>query len=135
VVPLTVEDPAERMRVVHELVAAQRAEPALALTGAVAGVLHRLPTSLVTTLFGGMLKGVDCTVSNVPGLPFRCYLGGAELESQYAKGPLAGAAVNCKLLSYIDQVHVGVVTDKAAVADPEVLTACFEEGFAEVLKA
>jgi len=133
--PIGIEDPVERMHMVAALVALQRAEPALAFTDSLSGLFNRLPTTLVTSVFGGMLKGIDCTVSNVPGLPFECFLGGSRIEAQHAMGPLAGAAVNLTLLSYVDSVYVGVVTDPAAVADPEVFVACLEEGFAEVLKS
>ena len=38
------------------------------------------------------------------------------------------------LLSYIDELHIGVNTDPAAVPDPEVFLACLQEGFDEVTK-
>jgi WS/DGAT/MGAT family acyltransferase len=133
-VPMTITDPIERMRAVRQLVATQRAEPALAFTGAVAGILNRLPTSVTTQLFGGMLKGMDFVTSNVPGAPFPVYLAGAQVEANYALGPLSGAAINATLLSHLDEVHVGVNSDPAAVPDPDVLVECLEEAFAEVRK-
>ncbi|HZQ29270.1 MAG TPA: wax ester/triacylglycerol synthase domain-containing protein, partial [Acidimicrobiales bacterium] len=51
-VPLTPEDPVERMALMRRLVGEQRDEPALAATEAIAGVLNRLPTALTTQLFG-----------------------------------------------------------------------------------
>jgi WS/DGAT/MGAT family acyltransferase len=134
-VPMTIADPRERMRVVRRLVGEQRAEPVLASTDAVAGVLNRLPTTMVTRLFGSMLKGVDFTTSNVPGVPMPVYLCGPRLVAQYPFGPLSGAATNITLLSYLDDLHIGINTDRAAVPDPDVLVECLEEGFAEVRKA
>jgi len=75
---------------------------------------------------------MDFVTSNVPGAPIPVYLGGAAVEANYALGPLSGAAINVTLLSHLDQVFVGINSDPAAVPDPELLTACFEEGFAEV---
>lgn len=134
-VPVTIGDPVERMREVRRLVAEARAEPALAFTEGIAGVLTRLPTAVVTQLFGGMLKGVDFITSNVPGLPFDVYLCGARLEAQYAFGPMSGAATNITLLSHVDRVNVGITSDPAAVPDPDVFLACLQEGFDEVVKA
>jgi WS/DGAT/MGAT family acyltransferase len=133
-VPMNIADPLERMRHVRELVATQRAEPALAFTEAVAGILNRLPTGITTQLFGGMLKGMDFVTSNVPGAPIPVFLAGAQVEANYALGPLSGAAINVTLLSHLDDVFVGVNSDPAAVPDPEVLVECLEEGFAEVRK-
>jgi len=133
-VPMNIADPLERMRQVRELVATQRAEPALAFTEAVAGILNRLPTGMTTQLFGGMLKGMDFVTSNVPGAPIPVFLAGAQVTANYALGPLSGAAINATLLSHLDDVFVGINSDPAAVPDPEVLTECLEEGFAEVRK-
>lgn len=134
-VPVDVEDPVERMRAVREVVRRQRAEPALALTEPMAGALYRLPATLSTAVFGALLKGVDFVTSNVPGIPVPIHLAGARLEAQFPFGPLIGAAANVVLLSYLDEVQVGVNTDPAAVPDGEVFLTCLEEGFAEVLKA
>ncbi len=133
-VPLGYDDPVERMRVVRDLVLAQRAEPALALTEPLAGVLYRLGTSVATGIFGSMLRGVDFVTSNVPGVPIPVYFAGAALESQFAFGPLSGSAANITLLSYLDDVHVAVNTDPAAVPDPDVFNACLLEGFDEIRK-
>jgi hypothetical protein len=123
------------MLAVRELVAQQRAEPALASTDAIAGILNRLPTMAVTQLFGSMLKGVDFITSNVPGTPVALYVAGARIEANFPFGPRSGAAANVVLLSYIDELHIGVNTDPAAIPDPDVFLACLEEGFEEVRKA
>jgi diacylglycerol O-acyltransferase / wax synthase len=134
-VPLTIDDPRERMRVLRELVATQRAEPAMALVDPLAGVLNRLPTSLTTALFGSMLKGVDFVTSNVPGVPIPVFLAGARMESQFAFGPMSGAAANITLLSYVDQAFIAVNSDPAAVPDPDVLKACLVDGWDEIIKS
>jgi diacylglycerol O-acyltransferase / wax synthase len=134
-VPLLIDDPVERMQRVRELVAQQRAEPAMALVDPLAGVLNRLPTSVTTALFGSMLKGVDFVTSNVPGVPIPVFLAGARMESQYAFGPMSGAASNITLLSYLDHAFIAVNSDPAAVPDPDVFHACLVDGWDEILKA
>lgn len=133
-VPVDIDDPAERMAAIHELVAGQRSEPALNLLEPMSGILNRLPTTLTTAVFGSMLKGIDFTTSNVPGAPIPVYMGGAKIESMFPFGPLAGAAVNITLLSNVDLVHMGINTDAGAVPDPDVFLRCLEESFDEVLK-
>ena len=134
-VPLTIRDPVARMRAVHDLVAEARAEPALALVEPMAAVLNRLPKEVVTSVFGSMLRGVDFVTSNVPGAPFPLYVAGAAVEAHFALGPMAGAASNVTLLSYMDELHIGFNTDPAAIPDPDVLMECMREAFDEVLKA
>jgi hypothetical protein len=133
-VPMTFEDPLERMRAMRELVLRQRAEPALALTEPLAGILYRLPTSVSTGVFGAMLRGVDFVATNVPGVPFPVFFAGARVEAQFAFAPMTGAAVNLALLSYVDELQIAINTDPAAVPDPEVFRACLLEGIDEIRK-
>ncbi|HEX9546622.1 MAG TPA: wax ester/triacylglycerol synthase family O-acyltransferase [Acidimicrobiales bacterium] len=133
-VPLQIKDPTERMKVVHALVGQVRAEPALALVDPLALVLRRAPAFVATGLFGSLLRSVDVITSNVPGIPVPIYLAGAQMLSQFPFGPRSGAAINITLLSYLDQIHVGVNTDPAAVPDQAVFAACLTDGFDELLK-
>ena len=133
-VPIAITDPRERMAVIRDLVSRERAEPALALTEPIAGVLSRLPATVTTQVFGSMLKGIDFVSTNVPGSPIPVFLAGAALEAQFAFAPLSGSAANIALMSYCDEVHVGVNVDAAAVPDPDVVTACLHDGFDEIRK-
>ncbi|MBM3674406.1 MAG: DUF1298 domain-containing protein [Actinobacteria bacterium] len=132
-VPMTFKDPAERIVALGSLARRMRAEPAVALTDALAGVLNLLPTTVTTAVFGSMLKGSDFVTSNVPGAPFPIYAGGAELERMYAFAPLAGTAVNVALLSHCGTCCIGVNLDAVAVPDIGAFMRCLDEAFAEVL--
>jgi len=133
-IPLNIGDPVAAMRVMRELVVAQRNEPSLGFLEGMAGVLNRLPRVLVTELFGRMLKGIDFVTSNVPGIPVPVWFAGARLEAMYPFGPMAGSAMNITLLSYVDDCEIGVNTDPAAVPDPEVLIECLVDSFDEIRK-
>lgn len=134
-IPIDAENPLQSMRDVHELVDGARLEPANGLVEPLSGILNRLPTTAVTALFGSMVKAVDFTTSNVPGAPFPVYLGGARMLSQFPFGPLAGAALNITLLSYENDLNIGVNSDPAAVPDPDALLANLRRGFDEILSA
>ncbi len=131
-VPIRVDDPLEHLQVIRGVIAVQRGEPAVGLVEPLSSVLYRLPTTLLTGIFGSMLKGVDFTTSNVPGVPVPVYFAGAKLLAQFPLGPLGGSAVNLCLLSYVDQLHIGVNSDLAAVPDPDVLHTCLLAGFADI---
>ena len=133
-VPMDIHDPVERMRAISALVGRQRAEPAMAVVDPMALVVHRLPTSVSTALFQAMLRGQDFVTSNVPGVPIPVFFAGSSVEAQFPFGPMSGAAMNLTLLSYQDQVHIGVNTDPAAVPDPDVLRSCLVDSYAEICK-
>ncbi|CAN5701945.1 wax ester/triacylglycerol synthase family O-acyltransferase [soil metagenome] len=132
-IPIDEPDPVRRMQVLHDLILEQRGEPALGLVEPMAGLLRRLPTSLSTGLFGSMLKGVDMVTSNVPGAPIPIYTAGGRVESMFAVGPLVGAALNITLLSYLDELHIGINVDPAAVTEPDRLVAALRDGWEELL--
>lgn len=132
-VPADVTDPAERIRAIGAIVREWRGEPALALTGTLAGALNRLPTAVTTALFGSMLKCCDFIATNVPGAPVPVYAGGARVEGLYAFAPPSGASLNVALISHVDTCCIGIVIDRTAVPDDELLVRCIREGFDEVL--
>jgi hypothetical protein len=121
------------MRQIHQLVDEARHERANELVEPLSNLLNRLPTSALTALFGTMVKSVDFTTSNVPGAPFPVYLAGAKLLSQFPFGPLAGAGLNISLLSYQNDLNIGINIDPAAVPDTEVLMESLREGFDDIL--
>jgi hypothetical protein len=132
-VPANLEDPRQRIEALGALVRSWRAEPALQMTGTLAGVLNRLPTATTTALFGSMLKCCDFVTTNVPGAPVPVYAGGAEVERMYAFAPPAGAALNVSLISHCDTCCIGVVSDTTAIPDPDLLISCLRSGFDELL--
>ncbi|NLA36595.1 MAG: DUF1298 domain-containing protein [Actinobacteria bacterium] len=131
--PIDITDPIAMMHAVHDRVDEARHEPANELVDGLSGLINRLPTAAITPVFLAATQAVDVTASNVPGPPVPMYLSGAELESQIPFGPLGGAAVNITLLSYVRDVNLGIVSDPAAVTDPNRLTACLAAGFEEIL--
>jgi diacylglycerol O-acyltransferase len=95
-------------------------------------VLNQLPTALTTSFFGAMLKGGDFVTSNIPGASVPVYLAGAQLDRMYAFAPLSGTALNVALISHCGTCCIGVMSDAAAVPDPEVLLEHLEAGFVEI---
>jgi hypothetical protein len=96
-------------------------------------VLNRLPTATSTALFGGMLKCVDFVTSNVPGAPIPVFVGGAQVKAFFAFAPPSGSAVNVTLVSHCNSCCIGIVTDTAAVPDPDLLIESLREGFTEIV--
>lgn len=128
-VPVAEGDPSTRVRVTGWRCRAARYEEALPLSDTVAALLNLLPSGVI----GSMLKHIDFVASNIPGVEFPLFLGGAPVTGYYAFGPTTGAAVNVTQVSYQGTCYVGCTVDTAAVPDPDKLTACLRNGFDEVL--
>lgn len=133
VLDISEHDAFRRVRAVSTQCRAARHEPALPLTDAVAGTLARLPAPVTAAVMGSMLKGVDFVATNVPGVPVPCSLAGAGLTRLYAFAPLSGAALNVALLSHVGLACIGLNCDRAVIDDPDVLVACVQDAFDEVL--
>jgi diacylglycerol O-acyltransferase len=132
-VPISIRDPAERMRRIRDCVRSERDEPALPMAEEIAGLIGRLPRSVSAGIFGSMLKAIDIVTSNVPGPPFPVYASGARVDGMFGFGPLSGSALNVTLFSYDGQVHIAANRDPGAIPDGEVLGECLRAGVAEVL--
>nr|WP_249419658.1 wax ester/triacylglycerol synthase family O-acyltransferase [Rhabdothermincola salaria] len=132
-VPADIDDPAERIRRLGELARRWRNEPANAFTDAVAAALDALPRPVTTAVMGSMLRNIDLVCSNVPGLPGRAWLAGAEVQRQFAFAPPGGSALSVTLMSHIGIACVGIATDGVAVPDPDRLQQALVEEFAAVL--
>jgi hypothetical protein len=133
VVPMDVEDPVDRMHAMATLVRAGRAERALSFSRRLAGAIQLLPSMLSSGIVAGMMHGVDVTLTNVPGLTEPRYLAGAAVERLYAFAPTAGTALNVGLVSHLETACIGILSDAAAVSDPELLRRLIASGIDEVV--
>ncbi len=132
-IPIAVDEPGDLLRAVRTRCVAARDEPANQLVEPLSNVLNRLPTSVVTQIFGTMMKGLDFQASNVPGSPLPLFLLGTPVEAIFPFGPLAGAAINVTLLSYRNELNVGINVDPAAVPDVDVFMECLRTAYDELL--
>jgi diacylglycerol O-acyltransferase len=132
-IPLGEADPLDLMRDIRSRMVAARDEPANQLVELLSNVLNRLPTTVVTQIFGTMMKGLDFQASNVPGAPVPVYLLGVPVQAIIPFGPLAGAASNVTLLSYQNDLNIGINVDPAAVPDTDTYLSCIRAGYDEVL--
>jgi len=128
-------DPTERFRLVHDALAAVKAEKAIGAVQDAAGMVNLLP-SLVVVRTGQRLAGsVDFVCSNVKAAPFDLFIGGAFMQANYPIGPIAGTAFNLTTMSYRGWMFLGLVVDTAAVDEPRALLDELELAYAELLGA
>ena len=133
-VPANIDDPVERMLTIREITSRSRKEPALGFSHALAGAIQILPSSATAGVVGQMMRGVDLTVTNVPGLTEPRYLAGAYVERMYPFAPTAGAAFNVALMSHEQTACFGIMSDTTAVEDADELNAAIAAGIDRVLE-
>ena len=122
------------VREVQRITGSWKHAPGLALSEMLAIGLDTVPDSVVTAMWGSMLKGVDVCITNIPGPTLETYLAGARVERMYAFAPPSGAAVNVSLVTSADRVCIGIVVDRAAVPDSPKMATCLADGFEKVLR-
>jgi diacylglycerol O-acyltransferase / wax synthase len=135
VVPTNIDDPVDRMLAMRTLVVSSRREKALSFSHTLAGLVQVLPSVLSAGVVGGMMHGVDVTLTNVPGFGEPHFLAGAAVERIHAFAPTAGAALNVALVSHVGTGCVGTLSDAAAVEDPVLLGRLIDRAMTEVVEA
>ncbi len=132
--PIDVDDPIARMELVRDLTSAQRGEHALPFASPIARLLNAVPSAFVVPVVSHVMRGIDVVTSNVPGSPIPVYIAGARSLQNFGYSPRAGAAVNVTMISHMDELHVGISSDPAAVPDPDTLVSCLQDAFDELRK-
>jgi diacylglycerol O-acyltransferase len=140
-----VDDPIERLRVIHEVTkGAKQDHDLLGASLLQDWAEHAAPTTfaLAARLYSGMHLGDrhrpihNVVISNVPGPPFPLYFVGAKLLSALPMGPvMEGAGLNITVLSYMGQVDIGFVACRDLVPDVWSLARFADEAMAELLAA
>lgn len=122
-----------RFECIHDAVRNQRAPSSLAAFESLATLVNFSPIDLILPLILEEMLKSDVVSTVVPGPAEPLYLAGSRVESLFAFGPTAGAAINATLLSHLDEACVAFTLDAAAVQDADHFVECMESGFAEVL--
>jgi diacylglycerol O-acyltransferase len=134
-IPVNIEDPAERFVAIRDRLAPTKGERALSVIDAMAGFANLLPTSMLVRVARQQVETVDFAVSNVRGAPFPLFIAGARIEANYPIGPIGGTAWNLTLMSYDGTLDMGLNADLAAVRDPAALRDAIAAEFAALLSA
>jgi len=131
--PAGIEDPAERIAAIREIVLAVRDEPALDALQLLAPALSRIPAPLLTRWYASQSTRLDLQASNIPGMPVPVYIAGARIQRMFPFGPLPGCAVMVVLASHAGVCCIGINLDPAAVTEPDLFLDCLRAGLDEVL--
>lgn len=116
----------ERFRAIQEACDAAVDQSSTANLKTLATFASTLPTSIVTKLARRQTQTIDFATSNVKGPSAPMFVAGAQMLDNYPIGPLVGVACNLTMLSYDDNLDVGMNIDPAAISEPAVMKRCLE---------
>ena len=86
--------------------------------------------------YGLEARAHNLVVTNVPGPQFPLYAAGARLRASYPLVPLGrGSAVSIGLTSYDGRVYFGLLADRDAMGDVDVLAECLRQALEELVDA
>ena len=118
VVPIQpTDDPVALFDRVRERIAATRGETAIGAAEGLAGLVTGLPTAFLVAMTRAQTRTTDFAATNLRGSPLPLYIAGAGVIANYPFGPRTGTALNATVLSYCDDLNVGLNIDPAAIKD------------------
>ena len=139
-----IDDPVERLKAIHEANKGAKEEHKAIGADMLTkwGELAAPTTFSLAARMYARLKLADrhavvhnLVISNVPGPPFPLYFAGAKLVALYPLGPIFdGAGLNITVVSYMDQLFVGLIGCREIV-DVWAIARDIPEAFAELRKA
>jgi WS/DGAT/MGAT family acyltransferase len=134
--PIGIRDPIARVGAVKRRMSALKGSPEARVTHALLSALGRAPqppAGRVAEFFGAKASLV---LTNVPGPRERLELAGIPITRMMFWVPAAAhLGLGVSILSYAGDVTVAVLSDAAAVPDPEVLVAELEAELGDILAA
>ncbi len=143
--PTHLDDPAERLRVIHASTKSNKAMQRALGDDLILDLADVTPPGLLAAgvrtysrlhLTDHHPPVFNLIVSNVAGPPVPLYLAGARLEANYVLGPmLDGGGLNITVISYRDHVDFGFVVCPEIVQDPWLLADATSGALAELQKA
>jgi len=132
--PVSENDPVARVRHVQQFVREIRREPALDIMVRLMPVVVRLPLATITSLTAEFTTAQDAQISNIPGIGEPIYMAGAQVTHFWPFAPVPGCAMMIAMISHNGRCCIGINSDRAAVTDPELMTASLREGLQEMLQ-
>ena len=118
VVPIQpVDDPRALFTDVHDRLSGTKGEAAIGAAEELAMLFTALPTALLVAMTRAQTRTTDLAAANLRGSPVPLYIAGRGVLASYPFGPRTGTALNATVMSYCDDLHVGLNIDPAAVTD------------------
>jgi len=131
-----IENPLHRLHAMHEAMAALKGSLQPRASFVSLGLMGLLPAALQTPLIDLFSRKATAVVSNVPGPRAPLTLCGQRVSEMNFWVPQSGSiGVGVSLLSYADQVHFGIIADRALMQSPDSFVRHFSREYETLLLA
>jgi len=135
VVPIQpVDDPRALFADIRARLAAAKDEAAIGAAENLAVLFTGLPTAFLVAMTRAQTRTTDFAATNLRGSPLPLYIAGARVIASYPFGPRTGTALNATVLSYCDDLHLGMNIDPAAITDVKVFMSDIDASFDSFLE-
>lgn len=134
--PIAIEDPRERFRLVCERMQTRKSSPSVEMMPRLALLIAGMPRWLYQRFALQLSSSIELIVTNVPGIPVPRYLAGAEITAGFPFAPTAPhAPISIALYGYRGRLFIGLDADGTAMPDLEAFEAMLRSSFAELGEA
>lgn len=132
--PIGEENPLKRLMLVHEnMEELKKSRQAVVAFGLLAA-LGMGPQALQKPMLDMMSRKASTVLTNVPGPRRSLYLAGTDIQEMMFWVPQNGTiGMGISILSYNQQVFMGLITDRRLVPDPEAIIERFQVEFEKLL--
>jgi WS/DGAT/MGAT family acyltransferase len=132
--PLGVEDPIERARLLNERMMALKTSKQAWLVFQILQLSGYLPDIAEKELIRLFSSKASAVMTNVPGPAFPLHFAGSELDQILFWVPQSGSiGVGVSILTYNNRVQFGLMTDQQLIQTPENIIDCFNDEFESLL--
>ncbi len=132
--PVGEDNPLKRLVLVHEHMEELKQSRQAAVAFGLLAALGMGPQALQKPMLDMMSRKASTVLTNVPGPRKPLYIAGTEIREMMFWVPQNGTiGMGISILSYNQQVYMGLITDRRLVPDPEVIISRFQSEFEKLL--
>ncbi len=132
--PVGIADPVDRLYELKKRMDALKGSTEAVVAFGILGAIGLSPAEIRKIVIDMLQAKATAVMTNVPGPRGRRYLAGVPMRSVMFWVPQAGRlGLGLSILSYADEVRLGVATDAQLVSDPERITDAFHAEFLEMM--
>ncbi len=132
--PIGEDNPLKRLILVHEYMEDLKQSRQAAVAFGLLAALGMGPQALQKPMLDMMSRKASTVLTNVPGPRSSLYLAGTEIQEMMFWVPQNGTiGMGISILSYNNQVFMGLITDRRLVPDPEAIIGRFQHEFEKLL--
>jgi diacylglycerol O-acyltransferase / wax synthase len=134
--PISITDPLERLSAVHQAMLRLKSSPEAGVVYGLLDVFGHTPRRVMDTVVGFFGSKASLVLTNIPGPRRRIRFCGRELVELIAWVPQSGRlGLGVSVLSYAEEVRLGVTTDATLIPRPGDLVRAFHSATDQLLEA